>query len=116
MSLLENAYEAFTVMNKTKVADGYGGTKNTWAEGVSITGAITYDGSTQAKIAMSMGATGAYRFYVKKNVLLDYYDVIKRASDGKVFRILADSDEYATPKTAGLNIRVYDCEEWKIPE
>lgn len=117
MSLLENAYEAFCVMDKTKVvADGYGGTKNSWSDGVEFSGAIVYESSVQAKIAQSMGATGGYSLYVKKNVLLDYYDVVKRMSDGKTFRVTADSDERQTPKGAGLNVRVYDCEEWKIPE
>ena len=114
MSLLENAYEDFIIMNKAIVEDTYGGIKPTWTEGITIRGAIVYDSSTQMKVAQSMGVTGAYTLTVKKNMLLDYYDVIKRVRDGKYFRVLSNSDDNHTPDTATLNMRQYSCEEFKI--
>ena len=75
MSLLEDAYEKFTVINKTVIDDGYGGTTTVWTDGVSISGAIVFDSSTQMKIAQAMGVTAAYTLTVKKNVLLDYHTV-----------------------------------------
>ena len=114
MSLLERAFEPFVVMNKLTVDDGYGGTKRTWAEGITIQGAMVMNNSMEAKIAESLGAVGSYTLTVKKNVLLDYHDVLKRASDGKIFRLVNDSDDVKTPDGAGLNMRQYSAEEYQL--
>jgi len=115
MSLLTEAFEDFYVMDKTTVDDGYGGTKKVWTEGIPISGAMVYNGSTQAKIAESMGAIGAYTLTVKKNILFDFHDVLKRAKDGKIFRLLTDSDDLKTPDSATLNMRQYSAEEYTLP-
>ena len=114
MSLLENAYEEFTVINKSVVDDGYGGTTVTWTDGAKIMGAIYFDSSTQMKVAQVMGVTSAYTFTVKKNIELDYHTVIRREDDGKIFRITSNSDDKKTPNTAGLDMRQYSAEEWSL--
>lgn len=114
MSLLSDAFENFTVMNKVVVDDGYGGTKKTWTDGIMIQGAIVVNNSAQEKIAASMGATGTYTLTVRKNIYLDYHDVLKRVRDNKYFRLVTDSDDLATPPTAGLNMRQYSAEEWTL--
>lgn len=114
MSLLENAYEDFTVMNKSIVDDGYGGTTVVWTDGATIKGAMVYDSSTQMKVAQAMGVTSAYTLTVQKNVELDYHTVIRRESDKKIFRLTSNSDDKKTPEEAALNMRQYSAEEWKI--
>ena len=114
MSLLENAFEDFTIINKVVTADGYGGTVTQWVDGATIRGAIVYDGSTQMKVAMAAGVKAAYTFTVKKSVSLDFHDVIRRESDSKVFRLTTNSDDMKTPETAMLNMRQYSAEEWSI--
>ena len=114
MSLLSQAFEDFIVMDKTTVDDGYGGTKKTWTEGITISGAIVYNNSAASKIAESTGTVGAYTLTVRKNVLLDFHDVIKRISDQKVFRLVNDSDDLKTPNSATLNMRQYSAEEYSI--
>lgn len=114
MSLLENAYEDITVINKITVADGYGGTTTVWTDGVMIRGAIVYSGSTQMKIAQAMGVNTMYTLTVKRNVELDYHTVIRRETDGKTFRTTTNSDDKRTPPSATLDMRQYDLEEWKI--
>ena len=114
MSLLENAYEDFIVINKSVVDDGYGGTTTVWSPGATIQGAITYDSSNGMKIAQSLGSTSIYTLTVKKNVDLDYHTVLKRKSDNHVFRTTANSDDRKTPESAGLNMRQYAVEEWEL--
>lgn len=114
MSLLDNAFENFTVINKVTTADGYGGTTTQWVDGATIQGAIVYDGSTQMKVAMAAGVKAAYTFTVRKSVALDYHDVIRRESDGKIFRLTTNSDDMKTPETAALNMRQYSAEEWAL--
>lgn len=115
MSLLDEAMEGFTVLNKQVVPDGYGGTDTVWADGATIQGAIVFNGSTQMQIAQAMGVSSAYTLTVRKNVLLDYHDVLRRNSDGKIFRLTSDSDDMRTPASAGLNMRNYTAEEWELP-
>ena len=115
MSLLDEAMESFMLMNKIRVPDGYGGTTTQWADAAEITGAIVYNSGAQVQIAQSMGAMGAYTLTVRKNVELDYHDVLRRVSDGKIFRITSNSDDLKTPPSATLNMRNYNCDEWEIP-
>lgn len=113
MSLLEEAYEDFTVINKAIVDDGYGGTTIVWTDGATIKGAMVYDNSTQMKVAQAMGVTASYTLTVKKSLELDYHTVLRRESDKKIFRLTTNSDDNKTPVTAGLDMRQYSCEEWR---
>lgn len=115
MSLLEEAMEDFTVLNKSVISDGYGGTETVWTEGATIKGAIVFDSSNQAKIAQAMGVTSAYTLTVKKNVVLDYHTVLRRENDKKLFRLTSDSDDKKTPQSANLNMRQYTAEEFTLP-
>lgn len=114
MSLLDNAYEDFTVINKTIIDDGYGGVTTAWVDGATIKGAIVFDSSAQMKVAQAMGVTSAYTFTVKKDVALDYHTVIRRESDKKIFRLTSNSDDRKTPEEAALNMRQYSAEEWEL--
>lgn len=115
MSLLEQAFEPFTIINKAIVSDGYGGTTTVWADGATIQGAIVFNSSTQMKVAAAMGVTATYTLTVKKNVELDYHTVLRRESDKKTFRLVSNSDDQKTPESATLNMRQYDAEEWRLP-
>ena len=115
MSLLDSSYENFTVLNKIVTDDGYGGITTVWTAGATIKGIMTYDGSTQMLVAQAMGVTSAYKFIVKKTVLLDYHTVVRRESDQKIFRLTSNSDDLKTPNGA-MNVRQYSAEEWKLSE
>ena len=115
MSLLDEAFESLVIMNKVSGSDGYGGTRTAWTDGATIQGAIVFDGSNEAKVAMAMGVNSLYTLTVRKSVVLDYHDVIKRVSDGQIFRLTTDSDDIKTPASAGLNMRQYQMEEWVLP-
>jgi hypothetical protein len=114
MSLLENAYEDFTIINKSTVDDGYGGITTVWNDGATIKAVMVLDGSTQMQIAQAMGVTSAYTLTVKKNVELDYHTVLRRESDKKIFRLTSNTDDKKTPNEAALNMRQYSAEEWKL--
>ncbi len=115
MSLLDDAFEYFIVMDRRTVDDEYGGIETVYVNGAEIEGALVYDGSTQAKVAQAMGATSLYTLTVRKNIALDYHDVIKRERDGKYFRLTTGNDDMKTPMGAGLNMRQYQAEEWVLP-
>ena len=114
MSLLTESFEAFIVMNKTTVSDGYGGTTIAYTEGVEIKGAMPIDDSVQVKIAQAMGAKSLYTLTVRKNVELDFHTVLKRKRDNKYFRLTSGTEDKQTPTSAGLNMRQYSAEEFEI--
>jgi head-tail adaptor len=114
MSLLESAYEDFTIVNKAIVDDGYGGTTTTWSDGATIKGAMVHRNSTLTEIAQALGAKATYTFTVKKSVLLDFHTVLRRESDKKIFRLTDDADDNKTPNSAGLDMRQYSAEEWQL--
>ncbi len=114
MSLLEEAYEEYTLLNKIRTDDGYGGYITSWADGATIMGAMVFNNSIEAKKAEAMGVTSVYTLTTKKTVVLEYHDVLRRKSDSKIFRVTSDGDDKYTPRSAGLNMRQVSCEEWTL--
>lgn len=115
MSLLDEMTEDYVLLSKTYVDDGLGGYDVKYVDGVTIQGAMTFDTSMQARVAEAQGVTSVYTFTTKKNIVLEYHDVLRRKSDSKVFRVTSDGDDKYTPKSASLNMRQVTCEEWTIP-
>ena len=115
MSLLDEAREPFAMMDKTTVPDGYGGFISTYAEGAIFNAAMTFDSSIEARVAAVQGVTSVYQIVTSKAVVLDYHDVVKRKSDGKMFRVTSDSKDKKTPASAGLNMRVVTAEAYVLP-
>ena len=114
-SLLDDAFEKFTIINKSQQPDGYGGITVVWTDGAEIDGAMVLNGGNEIKIAQAMGVTAVYTLTVRKNTELDYHTVIRRESDKKIFRLTSDTDDKKTPRTAGLDMRQYSAEEFTLP-
>lgn len=114
MSLLSDAMENFQMMDKTTVDDGYGGFKPVWVPGAEFKAAVVYDDSIAAQQALSEGVTGVYTVTTGRNINLQFHDVFKRLSDGKIFRVKTDGDDKKTPRSAGLDMRQVRAEEWSI--
>ena len=115
MSLLSEAMENCTLLDRITSDDGYGGYISAWTEGASFDAAIVLDSSVEAKIAEVQGVTGLYTVTTKKAMNLQYHDVFRRESDKKIFRVTSDGDDDKTPKSAGLDMRNVSCVEWTLP-
>lgn len=114
MSLLDSAMTEVIMLEKTRVSDGEGGFITQWAEGASFYAAITFDSSMQARTAEKQGVTSLYTVTTRKSATLEYHDVFKRLSDGKVFRVTSDGDDKFTPDSSTLNMRQVSAEEWRL--
>ena len=114
MSLLSDAMEDYTILNKSKEADGYGGYSVTWTDGATIKGAMVFNASIETKKAEAMGVTSVYTLTTRKSVTLEYHDVLRRESDKKILRLTSNSDDKKTPSDAGLDMRQYSAEEWSL--
>lgn len=112
MSLLAEAMEPCVIMDKRTVSDGYGGFSTQWVDGATIDAAIVLDSSIQARIGEKQGVTALYTITTKKSVNLQFHDVLRRLSDGKIFRVKSDGDDNKTPVSARLNMRQVSAEEW----
>lgn len=114
-SLLSAAYETVNIINRTKVPDGEGGMMTAWTDGMQFEAAIRLDNSTEARIGAVQGLTALYTIITPRNINLQYHDVIRRISDGKIFRITSDGDDKKTPESATLDMRSVSAEEWSLP-
>lgn len=115
MSLLADAMENCIIYDKRMVDDGYGGGTPGYFPGMVFQAAVVVDNSINAQVALSEGAVGIYTITTKKNINLQFHDVFKRESDGKIFRVTSDGDDKKTPPSAGLNMRQVTAEEWSLP-
>ena len=114
MSLLSEAMESCILMDRKTASDGYGGFTERWTDGAAFEAAIVLDSSMQARIAAAQGVTGLYTITTGKQINLQYHDVFRRVSDGKIFRCTSDGDDKKTPASASLNMRQVQAEEWEL--
>lgn len=112
--LIDCMAEECIFMIPERTPDGSGGSKTTWAEGEAFSAAIVRDTSTEARIAEAAGTVDMYTVTVSRAVHLAYHAVVKRVSDGKVFRITSDNAEKKAPKCSALDIAQSTAEEWRL--
>lgn len=116
MSLLSEAMEKCTIINKSIVSDGYGGYVTTWTDGAEFDGAIVLNSSMEARIGEQQGVTALYTVTTSRALNLQYHDVFRRESDGKIFRVKSDGDDLKTPMSAGLDMRQVSAEEYILSD
>lgn len=115
MSLLTDSFEAFAMLDKTTVPDGYGGFIATYTQGAVFQAAAVFDTSIEARVAGVQGVTSLYTITTSRAINLQYHDVVKRLSDDKIFRVTSDGDDKKTPMSATLDMRQVTAEEWSLP-
>jgi hypothetical protein len=115
MSLLTESMVRCVMLDKKRVPDGEGGFVVEWTESAEFDATIAFDSSVEARIGAKSGVTSLYTVTLPRGVALEYHDVFRRISDGKIFRVTSDGDDKATPKGAGLDIRAVSAEEWSLP-
>ena len=116
MSLLSEAMEECVLLNKTTTLDGYGGFVHSYTEGATFQAAITFDTSLEARRADKEGVTSLYTVTTQRNIVLEYRMVFMRKRDSKIFRVTSDGDDKFTPKSASLNMRQVNAEEWSLDD
>jgi head-tail adaptor len=114
MSLLAEAMENCTMLDRRTTPDGRGGFIVTWVDGAEIQAAVTFDTSMEARTGEAQGVKALYTVTTNKSTNLQYHDVFRRESDGKTFRVTSDGDDKKTPASATLNMRQVTAEEWTL--
>lgn len=112
MSLIAEAMEPCVLLDRQTESDGRGGFFVRWVDGAPFNAAITFDTSMQARMAKAQGVTALYTVTTSKSLNLQYHDVLRRITDGKIFRVTSDGDDNKTPASATLDMRQVTAEEW----
>lgn len=114
MSLFQESMEPCMLVEKTRYPDGEGGFTTSWTDGAKFNAAIVCDHSMQARTAEKQGVTSLYTVTCGTNAKLEYHDVFRRLSDGKIFRVTSDGDDVQTPKRATFQFSQVTAEEWEL--
>lgn len=112
--LLQESMEKCVMLDRRTESDGYGGYTTVWSDGVEFDAAIVLDTSIQARTAEQEGVTALYTITTSRAMNLQYHDVFRRVSDGKIFRVKSDGDDKKTPLSATLDMRQVSAEEFKL--
>lgn len=111
-------YEAFNesciLLDKKRIPDGEGGFAEQWTDSVNFEAAIAFDTSMEARIGAKQGVTSRYTVTVPRGFKLEFHDVFRRLSDGKIFRVTSDGDDKVTPPSASFSFSQVTAEEWNI--
>lgn len=102
MTLIEQAQEPCTLLEKHSISDGEGGFITIWEDSAEFVAAIIPDTTTRAIIAEKQGLSKIFRVTTPKNALLSFRDIFRRDRDGKVFRVTSDGSDEQTPPNSGL--------------
>lgn len=112
--LVDSFMEPCIFMEKKTISDGQGGFETSWQDGTEFMCAIITNQNIQTKIAEQQGVTSLYTITSKKNVELDFHDIIKRKNDGQVFRITSNSKDIQTPKASQMDFWQVSAEKWSL--
>ena len=115
MTLIETMMEDCVFMNHVRTDDPYGGYSETWQEGATFQAAVIKNNSTEAIVAEKSGVEELFTIVVRKNVNLDYHDVIKRKSDGSIFRVTSKTLDSTAPSASTVQISKVQAERWVLP-
>ena len=115
MSLISSMMEPFVFMNRVKVDDAVGGYLDTYQEGISFPAAVIKNTTTQAVVAEKSGISEIFTIVTEKGMALDYHDVVKRVSDGAIFRVTSRSVDSEAPAASSVQIAKVTAEKWVLP-
>lgn len=115
MSLLTDEMERCTIVDAATQPDGHGGVTTIWTDGAQIQAAIIKNTTLQAQVAEKENAIGVYTIVTGANVVLKPQNVLRRESDGKIFRVTSDATDNSPPQKSTLQYRKVSAEEWALP-
>ena len=114
VSLPEEMMDEYFLMNKIHTPDGEGGFLVQWQEGALIKCAIVVDTTLKAIIAEGQSSDATYSVVTSRSIELEFHDVLKRKTDGAVFRVTSDGSDSVLPESSSLDIRKVTAERWAL--
>ena len=115
LSLIESMMEDFVFLNKVKVDDPVGGYKDDYQDGVTFKAAVIKNSTTEAQIAEKQGITEIFTIVTDKSMVLEFHDVLRRVSDGEIFRVTSRTVDSQAPEASTVPIAKVSAERWVLP-
>jgi len=115
LSLLDSMMTPCKVMNHVRTDDAFGGYTEAWTEGASFDATIIKNSTTEAIIAEKRDISEIFTIVTRKSFMLDFHDVIKRVSDGQIFRITSNARDSEAPDMSTVPITKVTAEKWVLP-
>ena len=119
--LLDQNFEHFDILTPAETDDGIGGRSAAFTvtggfQGVAVIAQTAHAFAKDQTVqhAQAQSAEPAYTLLTRRAVLLPFHTVIRRTSEGRIFRITSDADDAKTPKGSHLDLRMHACEEWSL--
>lgn len=106
-----------TKLSMTETADGYGGVERTWTESTEqFDGYIQRITTSEQQIAGKEGEISTFYIVTDADHILSYHDIVKRLSDGSVFRVLSYGADVVSPSYLSFlgNMSQVTAERWDI--
>lgn len=94
--------------------DGLGGHDQTWTDGAPFRAFLREERTGETREAQRMIEAPRLLLVVSGDVSLAYHDIVKRQSDGAVFRLLSDTENRRTPAMSAVHIAAAVCERWAL--
>ena len=111
---LSDFLKPFAMQNWISEPDGLGGIIWHWEDGAPFDGGLVLDSSTEMKIAHQNGTRNVYTLTTYATVQFEPGDMVKRLSDGALFRITSHSPDKIAPATAGIQTAEVTCERVEV--
>lgn len=100
-TLIDVGLEDFARLTRVRTSDGEGGSTIAWVQENPFKGTVTLESATQRNVGGKETEYVTYTFTFDKGAdALHFHDVLKRISDGKIFRVMTDSIDRETPMQA----------------
>ena len=116
MSLLDDFARPCVRLEPTRVADGSGGWKTSWAPGVAFTARLALDTSMEARRAERDGVTSLYTVLVDKPLTLAYGDYFRDTETGTAYRVTSRPEEKSAPALSTLPLKSFTAERKEPPQ
>lgn len=114
--MITDFFEEFILQDWISEPDPAGGFKWVNKDGVHFYAGIATDSSREARIAYQQGMKVMYTIVFQDILPLEHSDLVKRVSNGKLYRITSDPDDMKTPMVAEVQYMQVSAEVVKVAE
>lgn len=114
MRLYESMMEACTILVLTETRDTVGGVNKAWTDGETINAAIVKNSTMENEEAEKERVNEQFTITLPKGMSLNYHDVIRRESDGDIFRVTSIQADSETPIRATFQFGQVQAERWEL--
>lgn len=113
MTLLDTISEPLCIMDRTTISD-WSGIRYQWKDGARFDALVRKDSNPEILVAEKQGIAEQYTIIFDKSVTLSYNDVLKRLSDGAIFRVTSNSVDSVAPAPSTVPKAKVTAERWVL--